>query len=83
MTGSAKQSIHPLCRAMDCFAALAMTTEVQHNSVNWNQRCSDRRAPMRENLFIIFVDGMFTTFITCLFTNTSRAIRENPAMSCV
>jgi len=26
---------------------------------------------------------MFTTFIACLFTNTSHAIRENPAMSCV
>jgi hypothetical protein len=25
MTGSAKQSIVPLCRAMDCFASLAMT----------------------------------------------------------
>jgi len=38
---------------------------------------------MRKNFFIIFVDGMFTTFIACLFTNTSHAIRENPAMSCV
>jgi hypothetical protein len=36
-----------------------------------------------QNFFIIFVDGMFTTFIACLFTNTSDAIRENPAMSCV
>jgi len=33
--------------------------------------------------FIIFVDGIFTTFIACLFTNTSHAIRENPAISCV
>ncbi len=38
---------------------------------------------MRKNFFIIFVDGMFTTFIACLFTNTSDAIRENPAISCV
>jgi hypothetical protein len=36
-----------------------------------------------QNFFIIFVDGMFTTFIACLFTNVSDAIRENPAMSCV
>jgi hypothetical protein len=36
-----------------------------------------------QNFFTIFVDGMFTTFIACLFTNTSDAIRENPAMSCV
>jgi len=41
------------------------------------------RAQMRKNFFIIFVDGMFTTFIACLFTNASHAIRENPAISCV
>jgi hypothetical protein len=35
------------------------------------------------NFFIIFVDGIFTTFIARLFTNVSDAIRENPAMSCV
>jgi hypothetical protein len=38
---------------------------------------------MRKNFFTIFVDGMFTTFIACLFTNASDAIRGNPAMSCV
>jgi hypothetical protein len=38
---------------------------------------------MRKNFFIIFVDGMFTTFIACLFTNASDATHENPAMSCV
>jgi len=38
---------------------------------------------MRKNFFIIFVDGMFTTFIACPFTNASHAIRENPAISCV
>ena len=38
---------------------------------------------MRKNFFIIFVDGMFTTFVARLFTNTSHAIRENLAMSCV
>jgi hypothetical protein len=37
----------------------------------------------RTNFFIIFVDGIFTTFIACLFTNTSDAIRENHAASCV
>jgi len=35
------------------------------------------------NFFIIFVDGIFTTFIARLFTNTSNAISENPAISCV
>jgi len=35
------------------------------------------------NFFIIFVDGIFTTFIACLFTNTSDAIRENSAIACV
>jgi hypothetical protein len=38
---------------------------------------------MRINFFIIFVDGIFTTFIVRLFTNTSGAIRENAGMSCV
>ena len=38
---------------------------------------------MRKNFFIIFVDGMFTTFIARPFTNTSHAIRENHAISCV
>ena len=33
--------------------------------------------------FIIFVDGIFTTFIAGLFTNTPHAIRENHAASCV
>jgi hypothetical protein len=37
----------------------------------------------RSNFFIIFVDGIFTTFIACLFTNTSDAIRENSAIACV
>jgi hypothetical protein len=37
----------------------------------------------RTNFFIIFVDGIFTTFIACLFTNVFDAIRENPVMSCV
>jgi hypothetical protein len=38
---------------------------------------------MRKNFFIIFVDGMFTTFIAWPFTNTSHAIPENHAISCV
>ena len=38
---------------------------------------------MRKNFLIIFVDGMFTTFIARLFTNTSHAIPENHAISCV
>jgi hypothetical protein len=50
ITSAAKQSIHPLCRAMDCFAEpvigrafadpLARNDgpNVQHNSVNWNSQ---------------------------------------------
>ncbi len=38
---------------------------------------------LRENFFIIFVDGIFTTFIEWPFTNVSHAIRENRAISCV
>jgi hypothetical protein len=33
--------------------------------------------------FIIFVDGMFTTFIARLFTKTSRASRQMRGISCV
>lgn len=42
-----------------------------------------RKRDSRINFFIIFVDGIFTTFIARLFTNTSHATRENPVMSCV
>jgi hypothetical protein len=33
--------------------------------------------------FTIFVDGMFTTFIARLFTNTSHAFAGFRAISCV
>jgi hypothetical protein len=36
-----------------------------------------------EIFFTIFVDGIFTTFIVRLFTNTSDAICANSATSCV
>jgi hypothetical protein len=32
---------------------------------------------------LIFIDGIFTTFIEWPFTNVFDAIRENPVMSCV
>ncbi len=41
------------------------------------------RIRTRNFLFIIFVDGMFTTFIERPFTNTSHAPGEIRAMSCV
>ena len=37
----------------------------------------------RRNFFIIFVDGIFTTFIERPFTNTSHAIGKAPAIACV
>ena len=84
IASAAKQSIHPLCRAMDCFAALAMTTRVPCASISeFDSQRSRFPQHTRKNFFIIFVDGIFTTFIECPFTNTSHAIRENPAMSCV
>ena len=42
-----------------------------------------RKRNLRGNFFIIFVDEMFTTFIEWPFTNTSHAIHENLAKSCV
>ena len=38
---------------------------------------------MCKNFFIIFVDGMFTTFIAHLFTNVFDAIGKLYAISCV
>jgi hypothetical protein len=37
----------------------------------------------RNIFFIIFVDGMFTSFIACPFTNTSHASAPMRAISCV
>ena len=37
----------------------------------------------RNIFFSIFVDGMFTTFIVRLFTNTSHVLRQKHAISCV
>jgi hypothetical protein len=69
IASAAKQSIHQLCRAMDCFAPLAMTSPWLHGNSH--------------HFFIIFVDGMFTTFIVRLFTNTSHVLRQKHAISCV
>ena len=53
---------------MDCFAALAMT---------------GTHTGTRKNLFIIFVDGMFTTFIARPFTKTSHGLKRMCGISCV
>jgi hypothetical protein len=37
----------------------------------------------RKIFFIIFVDGMFTSFVARLFTNTSDAFDGIRAISCV
>jgi hypothetical protein len=80
---------------MDCFAepvigrafarpgGLQRRLMFQHNSVHWNSQAGDIRAQMRIKFLHRFVDGIFTTFIACLFTNTSDAVRENCTMSCV
>ena len=68
---------------MDCFAALAMTRTFGTIRTLELAHAASFATHMRKNFFIIFVDGIFTTFIECPFTNTSHAIRENPAMSCV
>ena len=41
------------------------------------------RIHIAHNFFIIFVDGMFTTFSECPFTNTPDASVEIRAISCV
>jgi hypothetical protein len=44
---------------------------------------SESVARARKNFFIIFVDGIFTTFIARLFTNTCDASSDIRATSCV
>ena len=56
---------------------------MQRHLVTFASRNRGSRIHKVKNFFIIFVDGIFTTFIARLFTNTSDAIGENPAMSCV
>ena len=85
IASEAKQSIHPLCRAMDCFASLAMTRRVLFASIQQHSLCAimGSRIHIAHNFFIIFVDGMFTTFSECPFTNTPDASVEIRAISCV
>jgi hypothetical protein len=84
-----KQSIYPLCRAMDCFARNDVDGSVRKYLTTFTQLASltprnhGSRIRTARNFFIIFVDGIFTTFIAGLFTNTSHAIRETSAISCV
>jgi len=55
--------------------SLAMTMEPRSDA-------GEKIAPAKI-FFIIFVDGMFTTFIERSFTNTSHAIGESCAICCV
>jgi len=57
---------------------------VRHIGTPGALRCLNAsRTHTRINFFIISVHWIFTTFIACLFTNTSDAIRENRTISCV
>ncbi|ANW00057.1 hypothetical protein LMTR13_07535 [Bradyrhizobium icense] len=47
----------------------------------WNSK--ELRPHARINFFIIFVDGLFTTFVEWPFTKSSHAMLRNHAMSCV
>ena len=81
------EAIHPSVMPRDGLLRCARNDDERfsHNSVTLELASDVARfaRSMRKNFFIIFVDGIFTTFIARLFTNTSDAIRENPAMSCV
>ena len=84
IASAAKQSIYPLCRALDCFAPLAMTRRVPGVKCQADLRSVlGSRTHAARNFFIIFVDGMFTTFIARLFTNAFDASRKNSAIACV
>jgi hypothetical protein len=68
---------------MDCFAHNDAESPVRKHLTTFTRRKYGSRIHTTHNFFIIFIDGIFTTFIACLFTNTSDAIRENPSISCV
>jgi len=74
---------------MDCFARNDVDGSVRKYLTTFTQLASltprkhGSRIRAARNFFIIFVDGIFTTFIAGLFTNTSHAIRETSAISCV
>jgi hypothetical protein len=80
MTGSAKQSNARHNGWISCFVASVLAMTAQHDKVHWNSR-PFRIA--RKIFFIIFVDGMFTSFVARLFTNTSDAFDGIRAISCV
>jgi hypothetical protein len=60
---------------MDCFVAIAPR----------NDGCCDPEFPYSptRSSFILFVDGMFTTFIEPPFTNTFEANAQNRVVHCV
>ena len=70
---------------LDCFAALAMTRRAWSRKARYVHPVAIAVpvVPWPEIFFTILVDGIFTTFIARLFTNTSDAIRANSATSCV
>jgi hypothetical protein len=65
---------------MEIFVAPFLAMTAQYDSVHWNLHLIAARAKI---FFIIFVDGMFTTFIARPFTNVSDALRKNRTTSCV
>src|SRR6266550_1683876 len=65
IASEAKQSVHPLCRAMDCFASLAMTTlcilagastsprSITRPSTSRTQNANARDKPGHDVVFVI------------------------------
>jgi hypothetical protein len=52
-------------------------------SILVDRTCTRSHTGTRNIFFIIFVDGMFTTFIARPFTKTSRVLKRMCAISCV
>jgi hypothetical protein len=65
---------------MDCFVAslLAITWRRCHAGAQSRFPYSSAR-----NFFTLSVDGMFTTFIVSVFTNTSEANAQKHAVHCL
>jgi hypothetical protein len=69
---------------MDCFASLAMTgIERRARAASLREPVVARGGTPAKNLFIIFVDAIFTTLFERPFTNTFDVIAQMRSFACL
>jgi hypothetical protein len=85
--GSASdEAIHPSvmpCDGLLRFARNDVDGSVRKRLTTFTWRDHGSRIHPDGKFLLIFIDGIFTTFIEWPFTNVFDAIRENSVMSCV